>query len=113
MLSRPCSTTCCPLPFSLASFPFIICLYVAPSLLPFTSVLVVVFGISAALRGYCFSILNNRMTLRLRSELFRTLVQSEAAFFDVSGEGGREGVMGEMGRSSSARWCSRRPPSST
>ena len=29
-------------------------------------VLVVVFGVSAALRGYCFSVLNNRMTMRLR-----------------------------------------------
>jgi len=44
--------------------------------------MVVAFGITAAIRGYFFSILNNRMTMRLRSQLFEALVRRETAFFD-------------------------------
>ncbi|KAG2437746.1 hypothetical protein HYH02_011122 [Chlamydomonas schloesseri] len=44
--------------------------------------MVAAYGISAALRGFCFSILNNRMTRRLRTELFASLANRETAFFD-------------------------------
>ncbi|KAG2499446.1 hypothetical protein HYH03_002393 [Edaphochlamys debaryana] len=43
---------------------------------------VAAYGISAALRGFAFSILNNRMTRRLRTELFTNLSCRETAFFD-------------------------------
>lgn len=44
--------------------------------------IIIVYGITSALRGYCFSIINNRMTMRLRSQLFHSLVMREVAFFD-------------------------------
>ncbi|KAG2441527.1 hypothetical protein HXX76_003149 [Chlamydomonas incerta] len=44
--------------------------------------MVAAYGISAALRGFCFSILNNRMTRRLRTELFSSLAKRETSFFD-------------------------------
>ncbi|GLC45649.1 hypothetical protein PLESTB_001790300 [Pleodorina starrii] len=44
--------------------------------------MVTLYGVGAALRGFCFSILNNRMTRRLRTELFASLARRETAFFD-------------------------------
>ncbi|KXZ50368.1 hypothetical protein GPECTOR_16g541 [Gonium pectorale] len=44
--------------------------------------MVAAYGVAAALRGFCFSILNNRMTRRLRTELFQSLAARETAFFD-------------------------------
>ncbi|GIL74248.1 hypothetical protein Vretimale_1943 [Volvox reticuliferus] len=44
--------------------------------------MVMMYGVAAALRGLCFSILNNRMTRRLRTELFASLARRETAFFD-------------------------------
>ncbi|GFR44975.1 hypothetical protein Agub_g6285, partial [Astrephomene gubernaculifera] len=46
------------------------------------------YGTAAALRGFCFSILNNRMTRRLRAELFSSLARRETAFFDGEDVGG-------------------------
>jgi len=46
--------------------------------------LICFYGFMSAARGYCFSILNNRMTMRLRAQLFANLVRREAAFFDGS-----------------------------
>ena len=46
------------------------------------SALVLGFGITAALRGSSFNLLNQRMVMRLRGQLFSRLVESEARFFD-------------------------------
>ncbi|GAX80034.1 hypothetical protein CEUSTIGMA_g7473.t1 [Chlamydomonas eustigma] len=46
--------------------------------------LVCFYSFAAAVRGALFGILNNKMTLRLRSKLFLTLIQSETAFFDAN-----------------------------
>ncbi|KAG1668631.1 hypothetical protein FOA52_002484 [Chlamydomonas sp. UWO 241] len=46
--------------------------------------IVLVFGLSTAVRGYCFSILNNRLTMRLRQQLFSNLVLRETSFFDTT-----------------------------
>ncbi|KAJ9533007.1 hypothetical protein QJQ45_018090, partial [Haematococcus lacustris] len=57
-----------------------------PTLNLLTSI-VLVYGTTSALRGYCFSILNNRMTKRLRSQLFAALVRRETGFFDATETG--------------------------
>lgn len=43
------------------------------------------FATCAAVRGTLFSMINNRMTQRLRTRLFGTLVKKEASFFDAQG----------------------------
>lgn len=43
------------------------------------------YALSAAVRGTLFSIINNRLTQRLRTKLFDTLVRKETAFFDTQG----------------------------
>eukprot|EP00201_Polytomella_parva_P022584 CAMPEP_0175045550 /NCGR_PEP_ID=MMETSP0052_2-20121109/4493_1 /TAXON_ID=51329 ORGANISM="Polytomella parva, Strain SAG 63-3" /NCGR_SAMPLE_ID=MMETSP0052_2 /ASSEMBLY_ACC=CAM_ASM_000194 /LENGTH=394 /DNA_ID=CAMNT_0016309109 /DNA_START=588 /DNA_END=1769 /DNA_ORIENTATION=- len=50
-------------------------------------VLVFMYGSFAAMRGFCFSMLNNRMTRRLRDELFSTLIYRETEFFDQTDVG--------------------------
>jgi len=45
---------------------------------------VAVFAVTSAARGWCFSILNNRLTMRLRERLFTNLVMRETAFFDTT-----------------------------
>ncbi|GLI70491.1 hypothetical protein VaNZ11_015397, partial [Volvox africanus] len=52
------------------------------SFLSILGCMVMMYGVGAALRGFCFSILNNRMTRRLRTELFASLARRETAFFD-------------------------------
>lgn len=42
-----------------------------------TQVLVVAFGVLACARGICFSVLNNRMTMRLRGMLFASIIHRE------------------------------------
>lgn len=51
------------------------------------SALVIGFGLTAAARGSLFNLLNQRMVMRLRGQLFKSLVQSETKFFDENDVG--------------------------
>lgn len=44
--------------------------------------LVAGYSISACLRGFCFSLLNIRMTRRLRTQLFAAIIKRPVSFFD-------------------------------